>query len=142
MTASSRSPVNDGPPTAASVERLTRQLEAAAPHERLALLLTLASGVSSCDARRALALAQEADELAARANDTAAHAEALYLQGRCASLLLDHAHALDLYDRALDAFEAARNEVAVAKTLRAISFVHDALGDFSRALDYQFRALA
>ena len=133
--------MNDGPPTAASVERLTRALAGAAPHERLALLLTLADGVSSIDARRALTLAQEADELATGAGDTASRAEALYLQGRCAALLLDHAHALDLYDRAMQAFEGARNEVGVAKTLRAISFVHDALGDFSRALDYQFRAL-
>ena len=65
-----------------------------------------------------------------------------YLQGQCADLLLDHVTALDAFDAALDGFEKARDEGAVAKTLRAISFVHDALGDPSRALDYQFRALA
>jgi len=134
--------VNDGTPTAASVERLTRELEAAATHqERLALMLSLADGVSSIDARRALALAQEADELAVRSGDSASRAEALYLQGRCADLLLDHVTALDTYERALEAFEHARNDGAIAKTLRAISFVYDALGDSTRALDYQFRAL-
>jgi len=135
--------VNDGPHTATSVERLTRELAAATePHERLPILLILADGVSSIDARRALALAQEADTLAESLQNNPARAEALYLQGRCADLLLDHATALDVYDRALVAFEVAQDDIATAKTLRAISFVHDALGDFSQALDYQFRALA
>ena len=127
----------------ATVERLSRELEAATvPHERLPVLLALADGVSGIDARRALALAQEADTLAERLANNPARAEALYLQGYCADLLLDHATALDVYDRALVAFEIARDDIAMAKTLRAISFVHDALGDFSQALDYQFRALA
>ena len=38
--------------------------------------------------------------------------------------------------------KSAQDEPAIAKTLRAISFVHDTLGDFPRALDFQFRALA
>ena len=135
--------MNDVVPTAALVERLTRSLEVAtAPNERLPLLLALVDGVLGIDARRALALAQEADEIATQLDDRPARAEALYLQGRCADLLLDHATALDTYDRALGEFESERNDLAVAKTLRAISFVHDALGDFSSALDCQFRALA
>ncbi|MCC6195917.1 MAG: diguanylate cyclase [Burkholderiales bacterium] len=135
--------MNDGPQAAAAVDLLTRALAAAtAPHDRLPILLDLADRLAGIDARRALALAQEADALAERLENQPARAQALYLQGRCADLLLDHGSALDLYERALRAFEAARDDVAVARTLRAISFVHDALGDFSRALDYQFRALA
>jgi diguanylate cyclase (GGDEF)-like protein len=135
--------VNDLPPSLASVERLTQALTTvSAPHERLPLLLALADGVSSIDARRALTLAQEAEALALGIEDNPARAEALYLQGRCADLLLDHATALDDFGRALAAFELAQDDMAIAKTLRAISFIHDALGDFSRALDYQFRALA
>lgn len=135
--------MNDAPPTAASVERLAQELAVTRePRERLALLLAVADGQSSIDARRALALAQEADLLALTLDDTPARAEALYLQGRCADLLLDHATALEVYGRALAAFESARDDPAVAKTLRAISFVHDTLGDFPRALDNQFRALA
>ena len=135
--------MNDGPQSAASVERLVRSLEAAAaPEERLALLLGIADGVSGIDARRALAYAQEAREIASTLGDAHAGAESLYLQGQCADLLLDHGTALDAFDSALAAFESARDDDAIAKTLRAISFVHDALGDSSRALDYQFRALA
>jgi diguanylate cyclase (GGDEF)-like protein len=135
--------VNDGHARAKGVDHLTRELATAtAPEDRLPVLLSLADGVSRIDARRGLSLAQEADALATRLEDQPARAEALYLQGQCADLLLDHATALDVYDRALIAFEAARDDIAVAKTLRAISFVHDALGNFSRALDYQFQALA
>jgi diguanylate cyclase (GGDEF)-like protein len=134
--------VNDGPPGAASVERLVRALEAAAaPEERLGLLLGIADGVAGIDARRALAYAQEAHEIATALGDARAGAESLYLQGQCADMLLDHATALDAFDGALSAFEIAGDDTAIAKTLRAISFVHDALGDSSRALDYQFRAL-
>jgi diguanylate cyclase (GGDEF)-like protein len=86
-------------------------------------------------------LAQEADKLAADLENVSARAEALYLQGRCADLLLDQATALDVYAKALRAFEAAQDHRAVAKTLRAISFIHDTLGNFPRALDYQFQAL-
>ena len=46
-----------------------------------------------------------------------------------------------LYAEALRRSRSRGDERAIAKTLRAISFVHDTLGDFSRALDYQFRAL-
>ena len=135
--------VNDGPQSAAAVERLVRSLEAAAaPRERLDLLLGIADGVASIDARRALAYAQEAQEIAASLGDARAGAESRYLQGQCADLLLDHVTALDAFDTALAGFEDARDDGAVAKTLRAISFVHDALGDSSRALDFQFRALA
>ncbi|MFO1310894.1 MAG: diguanylate cyclase [Burkholderiales bacterium] len=135
--------MNDGLPGAMAVERLVRSLETAATtQERLALLISIAEGVSSIDARRALAYAQEAQELAAQLGDARSGAESLYVQGQCAHLLLDHSMALDAYNRALAAFEEADDDDAVAKTLREISFVHDALGDSSRALDYQFRALA
>jgi diguanylate cyclase (GGDEF)-like protein len=124
------------------MEQLAGELETArTPEERLPLLLALADGVLSTDARRALELAQEADTLAATLENVAARAEALYLQGRCADLLLDHGTALDVYAQALHAFESAEDDHAVAKTLRAISFVHDTLGNFPRALDYQFQAL-
>ena len=136
--------MRDASLAAASVEAPGRASSRAtsAPHERLPLLLALADGVSSIDARRALALAQEARRARGQPREqVGAQAEALYLQGRCADLLLDHATALDAYAEALQAFEAAQDDRAVAKTLRAISFVHDTLGDFPRALDYQFRAL-
>ncbi|MFO1414167.1 MAG: diguanylate cyclase [Burkholderiales bacterium] len=130
-------------PGAATVDRLTAELALTTEAQaRLPLLLALADGVSSIDARRALALAAEAGALAVQLADTAGQAEALYLQGRCADLLLDHATALDAYARALASFEAGGDDPGVAKTLRAISFVHDALGNFASALDCQFRALA
>lgn len=129
-------------PTAASVDHLAAELDAVrAPHERLPRLLALVDRVLSIDARRALALAQEAGALAANLENIPARAEALYLQGRCADLLLDHGTALDMYTQALHAFQAANDDHAVAKTLRAISFIHDTLGNFPRALDYQFQAL-
>lgn len=134
--------MRDSAPIAASVELLAGELGAArAPHERLPLLLALADRLSSIDPRRALDLAQEADSLSTTLDNMPARAEALYLQGRCAELLLDHAKALDLYAEALRAFESAQDDQAVAKTLRAISFIHDTLGNFPRALDYQFQAL-
>ena len=126
----------------ASVEALAGELdEASEPHKRLPLLLALADGVSTIDARRAMDLAQEADALAANLENMSAQGEALYLQGRCADLLLDQTTALDAYAKALQAFEAAQDDRAVARTLRAISFIHDTLGNFPRALDYQFQAL-
>lgn len=129
-------------PIEAPVELLAGELEAArVPRERLRLLLALADGVASIDARRALDLAQEASTLAASLDNMPARAEALYLQGRCADLLLDHGTALDVYTEALHAFESAHDDEAIAKTLRAISFIHDTLGNFPRALDYQFQAL-
>lgn len=128
--------------SSAAIERMADELAVAqAPEVRLPLLLVLADGVSGIDARRALLYAQEADGIAQVQGDARARAEALYLAGRCAELLLDHETALAAYGEALHALHATQDERAVAKTLRAISFVHDTLGDFSRALDYQFRAL-
>ena len=111
------------------------------PRQRLVLLLGAAEHVSTLDARRAFGHALEAAAVATELADDVAHAEALFQQGRCAELLLDHGPALDLYGRALSRFEAAGSELETAKTLRAISLIHDALGDFSQALDYQLRAL-
>lgn len=131
-----------GPATAVPAEELAARLAAAGtPRERLPLLLALADAVSGIDARRAAALAHDAGELARSLADGPARAEALYVGGRCADLLLEHGPALAQYDEALAAFEAAGDHRGAAKTLRAISFVHDTLGDFSRALDSQFRAL-
>jgi hypothetical protein len=48
-------------------------------------------------------------------------------------LLFDHRTALDVYTAALHAFESTEDDHAVAKTLRAISFIHDTSGNFSRA---------
>ena len=136
--------MNDGPQSAAAVERLVRSLEAAAaPRERLDLLLGIADGVASIDARRALAYAQEAQEVAASLGDArAARRVALPAGAVRRSPARSRLPRCDAFDDALAGFEAARDDGAVAKTLRAISFVHDALGDSSRALDYQFRALA
>src|SRR5450432_1772711 len=67
--------------------------------------------------------------------------ETLYQQGCDSELRQDHGAALDLFDKALSGFEAAGDEIATGKCLRAISFIHDALGDFSHALDHQLRAL-
>jgi len=134
--------VRDASSSAAALERMGEDLAAAqAPEVRLPLLLALANGASGVDARRALAYAQEADAIAQAQGDARARADARYLAGRCADLLLDHEMALAAYGDALEAFEAAQDDCAIARTLRAISFVHDTLGDFSRALDYQFRAL-
>jgi diguanylate cyclase (GGDEF)-like protein len=135
--------VNDAAPGSAAVLRLTRELAGTRePRARLPLLLALADGVSSIDARRALEFATEAGDLAMQVDDRGATAQAQYLQGHCADLQLDHATALDAYARALAAFEAAHDDAGTAKTLRAISFVHDTLGDFASALDCQFKALA
>ena len=127
---------------AASLEDILTRL--GATHEpvlRVPLLLAAADGLSRVDARRALDHALEAAALATDPENRVAHAEALYQQGRCWELLLDHAAALDLFARALEGFEAAGDEIAIARTLRAISFIQDVLGDFSRALDHQLRAL-
>ena len=134
--------MRDAGSSAAAVERMAEDLATAqAPEVRLPLLLALADGVSGIDARRALAYAQEADTIAYAQGDARVRAEARYLAGRCADLLLDHETALAAYADALDGFEAAQDYRAVARTLRAVSFVHDTLGDFSHALDCQLRAL-
>ena len=114
------------------------------PRSVFACCWRIADGVSSIDARARARLCAGGRELAASLADAHARAPSRsYLQGRCADLLLDHATALDALRRGARRFrEGARRRRAVAKTLRAISFVHDALGDSSRALDYQFRALA
>jgi diguanylate cyclase (GGDEF)-like protein len=134
--------VRDAPPATTSMDELLAQLsDAQAPAARLSLLLEISEGLTGIDARKAQDLAGEAADLAASLNNVRAHAEALYRQGQCADMLLDHPRALDRYGKALAAFEAQHDESAVAKTLRAISFVHDKMGDLPRALDYQFRAL-
>lgn len=115
---------------------------AATPQARLPLLLALAEQEIGIDALRALALVEEAAAIAAEARDAPAQAEASYLEGRCTDLLLDQEQALACFAAALVAFEALGDDRGVAKTLRAKSFVHDALGDIPQALDLQFRALA
>lgn len=125
------------------IERLRDELvQAATPAHRLQTLLALADAESGIDSRRALEFASEAESLAQETGNGLAHAEACYMQGRCADLLLDHEAALTAFARALEGFEACGNEPAIAKTLRARSFVYDALGDIPRALELQFRALA
>jgi diguanylate cyclase (GGDEF)-like protein len=134
--------VRDAAPSAASVDDiLVRLQQASEPAQRLPLLLAASEGVSSIDARRALAHAEDAASVALERADRQAHAEALYLQGTCLDSLLDHDGALKAFAAALAEFTATGNDLAAAKTLRGISFVHDTLGDFSCALDYQFRAL-
>jgi len=129
-------------PVASPVDAILMQLDAARePAQRLPLLLAAVDGVSAIDARRALDHALEASTVAMALSDRVSQAEALYQQGRCWDLLLDHAAALDLFARALEAYEAAGELTGIAKTLRAISFIQDALGDFSQALDHQLRAL-
>ena len=126
----------------ADIEVILIELDSASePAQRLPLLLGAAECISAVDARRALDHAREAAAVATDIADHAAHAEALYQQGRCSELLQDHGTALDLYARALAGFEADGNEAATAKALRALSIVHDTLGDFPRALDHQLRAL-
>ena len=99
--------MRDAASSGAAIERMAEDLATAqAPEIRLPLLLALADGVSGVDARRALAYAQEADAIAQAQGDVRARAEARYLAGRCAELLLDHEMALAAYGEALDAFEA------------------------------------
>ncbi len=128
-------------PTSADDDILRRLDSTREPRQRLRLLLGAAEHVSVLDARRAYDHAVEAAAVATELADDVAHAEALFQQGRCAELLLDHGPALELYGRALAGFEAAGSELATARTLRAIGIIHDALGDFSQALDFQLRAL-
>jgi len=134
--------VREAAANVASVDAILAKLDfAREPAQRLPLLLAAVDGISVIDARRALGHAVEAAAVATKLSDPAAHAEALYQQGRCQDLMLEHAAALELFEQALAGFEAAGDEVATAKTLRAISFIQDVLGDFSRALDHQLRAL-
>ena len=134
--------MRDVVPDAGIVDDVLRRLGAAHdPAQRLALLFAAIEVISAADAHRALGHAVEAAAVAAGLGDGRAHAEALFQQGRCRELLLEHGVALDLYARALEGFEAAGDEAAVARALRALSFLQDVLGDFSHALDHQLRAL-
>jgi diguanylate cyclase (GGDEF)-like protein len=127
---------------ALQVDDIVRRLDAAhGPAQRLSLLFAAVDVISAADAHRALEHAVEAAAIATELSDRRAHAEALFQQGRCRELLLDHGVALDLYARALEGFEAAGDEAAVTRALRALSFLEDVLGDFSHALDHQLRAL-
>jgi diguanylate cyclase (GGDEF)-like protein len=136
MIAWSRSNVRNVAPLgtsgAASVGDILNRLDAAESDERtLPLPRTGVAGNSVPEAATASAAPEQ----------RVAHAESLYQQGRGRALLLDHAAALELFSRALEGFEAAGDEIATARTLRAISVIQDAQGDFSRALDHQLRAL-
>jgi diguanylate cyclase (GGDEF)-like protein len=134
--------VRDAVPDAVHVDALLSRLDAARdPAQRLPLLFAAVAGISAADAHRALDLAVEAAAIAGELGDRRGLAEALFQQGRCRELLLDHGGALDLYGRALEVFEAVGDEIAVARALRAISFLQDVLGDFSHALEHQLRAL-
>jgi len=134
--------VRDAAAVAGHVDDLQRRLESALnPAQRLPLLLEAVDVISATDAHRALDHAVEAAAVAAKLADGRAHAEALFQQGRCRELLLEHGAALALYARAQEGFEAAGDEPAVARALRALSFLQDILGDFSHALDHQLRAL-
>ena len=105
--------MREPPLTGADVLRLREELaEAATPTHRLRSLLVLAQVESGLDARRALAFAEEAAALASETGDDSAYAEASYLQGHCANLLLDHDGALAAYDCALRGFEARGEERA------------------------------
>ena len=134
--------MRDAAAVAGHVDDLQRRLESALnPAQRLPLLLEAVDVISATDAHRALDHAVEAAAVAAKLADGRAHAEALFQQGRCRELLLEHGAALALYARAQEGFEAAGDEPAVARALRALSFLQDILGDFSHALDHQLRAL-
>ena len=134
--------MRDAAAVAGHVDDLQRRLESALnPAQRLPLLLEAVDVISATDTHRALDHAVEAAAVAAKLADGRAHAEALFQQGRCRELLLEHGAALALYARAQEGFEAAGDEPAVARALRALSFLQDILGDFSHALDHQLRAL-
>ena len=105
------------------------------------LLLGIADGVASIDARRALASRRKRDALAATLDDRAR------ARSRCTCKASAPTSCSTTPRRSTSSPARSRvreraDDSAIAKTLRAISFVHDALGDSSRALDYQFRALA
>ena len=134
--------MRDVAPDAGHVDDILRRLDAAHdPAQRLPLLFAAIDVISAGDAHRALGHAVEAAAVAAELADGRARAEALFQQGRCRELMLEYGVALDLYAGALEGFEAAGDEVAVARALRALSFLQDILGDFSHALDHQLRAL-
>ena len=131
------------PQTAASVERWPRSsTPPRAPHERLPLLLDMADGVSSIDARRALdARAGSATRSPRRSSDARPGRSALPAGPLRGPAARPRDRARRVRRSAARASRPRSDDGAVAKTLRAISFVHDTLGDFPRALDYQFRAL-
>jgi diguanylate cyclase (GGDEF)-like protein len=134
--------VRDAVPDTVPVDAILSRLDAVHdPAQRLPLLFAAVDGISAADAHRALEHAVEAAAIAGELADRRGLAEALFQQGRCRELLLDHGAALDLYGRALEGFETVGDEIAVARALRAISFLQDVLGDFSHALEHQLRAL-
>ena len=105
-------------------------------------MLDLAEHLCRFDPAEALQYAEDAESLATALARPAARAEALYLKGRSAVSLLDFPRALGTYADALVAFEAVDDMGGIAKVLRAVGYLHDALGDFPSALDHLFRALA
>ena len=91
--------MRDAEPDVASVDDILRKLAAVRePDQRLPLLLAAADNICNVDARRALDHALEATAVAANLADHVAHAEALYQQGRCSELLLDHGANLNAKD--------------------------------------------
>jgi diguanylate cyclase (GGDEF)-like protein len=112
------------------------------PGERLSVMLELSEHLIGVDAAEALHYAEDAESLATSLSRAAPRAEAMYLKGRCAEHLLDYPRALAMYADAMIAFEAVDDMHGIAKVLRALGFLHDALGDFATALDHLFRALA
>ena len=115
---------------AVSVDDILTGLDAVRePAQRLPLLLAAVDGISGVDARRALGHAREAAAVATELADQVAHAEALFRQGRCWELLQDHATALDLFEKALEAFKAAGESIGIARTLNMLGAAQDMLGD-------------
>ncbi|HEY1328051.1 MAG TPA: diguanylate cyclase [Casimicrobiaceae bacterium] len=112
------------------------------PGERLSLMLDLSEHLVGVDAAQAMQYAEDAESLATSLARPGPRAEALHLKGRSAEHLLDYPRALGWYADALIAFEAVDDMRGIAKVLRALGFLHDALGDFPTALDHLFRALA
>jgi diguanylate cyclase (GGDEF)-like protein len=126
-----------------AVTALLALLETApTPGERLSVMLDLAEHLIGVDAAEAMHYAEDAESLATSLGRAAPRAEALYLKGRSAEHLLDYPRALAMYADALIAFEGVEDMRGMAKVLRALGYLHDALGDFATALDHLFRALA
>jgi len=105
-------------------------------------MLDLADHLGPLDAAEALHYAENAETLATALARPGPRAQAQYLKGRSAEFLLDYPRALGAYADALVAFEAAEDMSGVAKVLRSLGYLHNALGDFPSSLDHLFRALA
>ncbi len=115
---------------------------ATAPRERMHALITRADFLSNRDTERGLALAREAEQLAASLGDDEGRANALYSMSQNLTMQGKYVLALEHLSRARALLEQQGGAEHLPKVLWLTGKVHNNLGTFAEALRAFMRGLA